>query len=994
MIPLSIELQNFRSFTDSGEIPLDFAPLFCIVGKNGAGKSSIVEGILWALFGKSRENSRNAVPVRTGTDSVRVKFDFEIENRKYEIIRSNGKNGHKISFMQLDTTTNEFISVVQSHRISDIQSAIENVIGANYQGLRLATVFVQNESAIFSTISPSERRKVLAKLLGIERYEIIRKKASRQARDNGASIDSLDSQMNLIKNQLAEISDPTAELEKVRAETNERKSKLKILNDDFRKALTAKNRIDSLAQTKKVHAKSLHSKQMELERLANSHHRLDLQKKSMMRIVDDEEQIVRLKSEYDELTSNMQKLSQIAAERAHLLEKMNFIEQKISAEKSEHNEQINKLKGEISQIELEIERSQKKVEDADIVRKKLAELDVERQIFEELSAKKHRFDELSKTVVRAKAQIDAEKRNIHDRVATLDSQKEKIEDELSRIAELDEKLKTIESEIKKCEQNHKEYEEIRNEISSVDVKISNRNEKLNSIKSALDKQTEQINFVGKKKISNCPLCGSELTGEHKNELIDKLSSEIDSSNGKLDRIKNELKRLQFERDILEKQSKILAKKSDSTRLQNEYRHLSVKITNRDNLRERFDEINGEMQGLKEKLRGGTFAPKWRSILNKTDERIKSLDFRWEAYEQVKKMMEQLSVYEKRWEVISEYINKIKVLRKKLNESYEKLDELQNVSVSIELNDNLLSIKEKLSSLNYDSDEYRRIQKRIGELDGIRQKYFEFIRAKEKLPQITEDIENLNKQSESIRCEIDEIKNEIEKIDNELILKEILEDKINKLQSQIGELENSLAVLNERESTLKADLKTFGNLDAQHRQLNEQLKILKKEVRFYRIVEKILGPMGIQDWLLQGYLRNIETDANETLALLSDNILKVRLVPESDEKLIIHISDDLGERVYESYSGGEEFRIDFSLRLALSRLLANRAGFPLQTLIVDEGFGSQDETGLSKLVDTLYQVQSQFARIIVVTHLTALQNAFPARLEVKKADGNSSVRIVA
>ncbi|MHA1886609.1 MAG: AAA family ATPase, partial [Promethearchaeota archaeon] len=152
-------------------------------------------------------------------------------------------------------------------------------------------------------------------------------------------------------------------------------------------------------------------------------------------------------------------------------------------------------------------------------------------------------------------------------------------------------------------------------------------------------------------------------------------------------------------------------------------------------------------------------------------------------------------------------------------------------------------------------------------------------------------------------------------------------------------------------------------------------------------------MGIQNWLLKGYLKNLEENANDTLSLLSENTLRVRLVPEGDEKLIIHISDNLGERIYESYSGGEEFRIDFSIRLALSRLLAKRAGFPLQTLIIDEGFGSQDQTGLSNLVDALYQVQSQFARIIVVTHLTSLQNAFPARLEVKKNELESTVRVI-
>ena len=118
------------------------------------------------------------------------------------------------------------------------------------------------------------------------------------------------------------------------------------------------------------------------------------------------------------------------------------------------------------------------------------------------------------------------------------------------------------------------------------------------------------------------------------------------------------------------------------------------------------------------------------------------------------------------------------------------------------------------------------------------------------------------------------------------------------------------------------------------------------------------------------------------------------MPEGTEKLAVRISDHLGERPYESYSGGEEFRIDFALRLALSRTLAQRSGFPLRTLIIDEGFGSQDEQGLQKLIDAIFDVSSEFEKIIVISHLPQLKNSFPARLEVEKTAEGSKVRVFA
>ena len=108
-----------------------------------------------------------------------------------------------------------------------------------------------------------------------------------------------------------------------------------------------------------------------------------------------------------------------------------------------------------------------------------------------------------------------------------------------------------------------------------------------------------------------------------------------------------------------------------------------------------------------------------------------------------------------------------------------------------------------------------------------------------------------------------------------------------------------------------------------------------------------------------------------------------------ETLDIRISDELGTRSYETYSGGEAFRIDFALRIALSRLLAHRSGAPLPTLFIDEGFGSQDAAGLERLVEAIQAIQSDFQRILVITHIEELKDRFPVRIEVTKTDRGST-----
>jgi len=66
---------------------------------------------------------------------------------------------------------------------------------------------------------------------------------------------------------------------------------------------------------------------------------------------------------------------------------------------------------------------------------------------------------------------------------------------------------------------------------------------------------------------------------------------------------------------------------------------------------------------------------------------------------------------------------------------------------------------------------------------------------------------------------------------------------------------------------------------------------------------------------------------------------------------------------------------------------------LQTLVIDEGFGSQDEEGLSSIIDMLYKIQDYFAKIIVVSHLPFLKDQIPVQFLVEKLASGSTVRVI-
>ncbi len=180
------------------------------------------------------------------------------------------------------------------------------------------------------------------------------------------------------------------------------------------------------------------------------------------------------------------------------------------------------------------------------------------------------------------------------------------------------------------------------------------------------------------------------------------------------------------------------------------------------------------------------------------------------------------------------------------------------------------------------------------------------------------------------------------------------------------------------------------LEKEKKDIKAELEKSQKEQDIYEKLIVAFGKNGIQALIIENALPEIEEEANNLLAKLTNNGTQITIESLRDlksgkikETLDIKISDELGIRDYELYSGGEAFRIDFSLRIALSKLLTRRAGTKLRTLVMDEGFGTQDEEGLDNLVQAIQSISDDFDKILVITHLESIKDAFPVRIEVTK-----------
>ena len=199
--------------------------------------------------------------------------------------------------------------------------------------------------------------------------------------------------------------------------------------------------------------------------------------------------------------------------------------------------------------------------------------------------------------------------------------------------------------------------------------------------------------------------------------------------------------------------------------------------------------------------------------------------------------------------------------------------------------------------------------------------------------------------------------------------------------------------------MKSKLERLKELEQKRREKEKQLSQAAKEEKVYKDLAQAFGKRGIQALLIESALPEIEAEANELLSRMTDNRMHIKIETQRETKagnvvetLDIKISDELGTRNYEMFSGGEAFRINFAIRIALSKLLARRAGAPLPTLVIDEGFGTQDSVGIEKLKEAINSIQDDFDKILVITHIEELRDAFPTRINVIKTANGSTLEV--
>ena len=888
MIPHKLQLKNFLSYGSELQT-IDFSPyhLICLSGKNGHGKSALLDAMTWALWGQARKVSGTAKAdeglLRLGQTQMLVVFDFEFNKNMYrvrrEYMRTYGKPVAVLEFGILEPETEKIIPLTDK-TIRATQAKIEQTLHLDFNSFVNSAFLRQGNANEFSKKSAKDRKKILANILGLDQFETVRKLA----------------------------------MEKTKQAQSE-KQVLSTLQEKREQELQAVNTVKEKIQNVKDTLKKNNRQENELAKARFTFH------KKQKQCANDQKKLEMLTYQLDQLVQEEQKGQQAIRTflqtwrtintKKHALDDISTLESK----KKQRTETINNYQKQFQQqLELK-EQLLKTKENAQHIEQK----------HKEQVSKKHYQQQL------AVERLNLEKQALEKRI--IEWQKH-IEQYDTEIVHIDKKLNIIvknigdQFDLNTLPQKEEQFEKRKNTYQHFAA--------LGNLLARELKSLEQKEQLVHGDDPSCPLCEQNLSASRKRFLKSKFVQKKEHVTHCLKRLHSIVPKL---KQILVDQHNQITKTKEALELKKTQTDIG---TQKQELTNECTKHQTTLRTITQKIRD-----EQKTIAESTQINIVAQD---KTYQQ--------------------YTQRIRQLEKDLkNNAYnathyqEALKQLKDIETKLEQREAILK------ELALQDERKKRIHEQCKLLKENKKRKKILINEQAQFQKLTKEIQQLQKEEQRIEQEQKNITRQKEQLLQEKGSLETQQEKLQELEKEYNEQKKKITQLN----TVIED---------------------------YQTIAMATGKDGIQALLIEDTIPEIEQEANNLLSKLTNNQSQIFIESLRDlkkggtkETLDIKISDSIGIRPYELFSGGEAFRIDFALRIAISKLLARRAGTALQTLIIDEGFGSQDEEGLQHIMDAIYKIQDDFSKIIVVSHLSTMKDQFPVHFFVEKKVNGSQVQVI-
>ena len=601
------------------------------------------------------------------------------------------------------------------------------------------------------------------------------------------------------------------------------------------------------------------------------------------------------------------------------------------------------------------------------------------------------------------------KKTVSDQIKTFEKEVDlMLVQEMRWKAELDE-LKTLLSRSEEIQSSYKEYQNLRSEYGKSSTLMSDFH-KINEEKIVIEKTIAIEKLKLESQIANewnrintdlQPLVDSIPTLLHEINLANTTLQSLETEIGKREHLLDNANAMSEKVTILQISNKtLMTQMSDSRNRFDMINHAEAacplclqsvsdgsKNHIRDGLQREGETSKAEYESNLKKIQ--TLTERKKELITNNELEQSNLVQKKTGTEKLKfNLMNQLAKSEDSSIELSSIKLNVAQMEEQLNSEQFHSEELKQ----------LKTLGSKLKKLEDTEKKHSHLESRVEQLSPYLELHAQLQGSKDRLISVTQSIEDTKSIREARQTQIENWKLELVRIGKMMAEKGDLEQAINLIQSKIKEVKGqNLNAVTIREQTryqieeiykAEEDIKSMG------------LEILKsnEEVQLYEELASAFGRNGIQALMIERAVPMLENTAKELLARLSDNKMTIKLELQEgrtdratglpSEELTITISDEQGTRSYETFSGGETFRIDFAIRIAMSKLLASRSGSPLPILFIDEGFGSQDTMGQERLIEVIQSISEDFEKIIVITHIDSMKENFNQQIEISKTESGS------
>lgn len=1005
MIPHSLIITNFLSYRETVSLDLRDIHLACISGLNGAGKSTILDGITWALFGESRSSRDDDIVNRIAAGdgkAAEVQYVFELEGSVYRVIRR--KAAGKTTELELHIRAPEDSAVdwraLTEARLKETQSAINELLRMNYDIFTNASFLLQGEADEFTTKTPDKRKQILADILGVSQWDTYKAQATENRKGVEAEVQLLKRQIEDIDLELSEEPQRVEALKAAEAKELEYKVQL-AGREELR---------DQLAQTKQL----AEQQRQRLNRLQNDTQRLEV---SQNKLKSDSARRQAELDQFQEIIGQRAAIEQRFAELAAVEKELAVWQEKadtyhrIMAERRPHETAIAAAKAsleqQLRQLLAQREQAAAMAAERNDIQSRLvsnrADLNSLSAEINELMDQRVLWEDSRKELHQLETEYQLsqqEHKHLQERLATVEHMRAELpgvsnsaEEARARLAKLVEELAVATELGQRLADKRAEQTSLRAEQDR--------------LRKAMDEQAERIAQLEKdwavmrgQAQPDCPLCGQPLTEEHQVSVLEQLRKEGKERGDRYRHNKARIAELDEEIQQLE------AKASQRLSLDKEREIEQQRLAQAE---ARLVAIQSDMTAW-ENGDGSQRLATLTALLADT-EKLETLRLRVATLEPLVQRFPLLEKQrqEKQTAVISAEarLNQIELGisdwegkgRQQLSIVQKHLDE---VDYAVEAQEALSELDKRLADIEYEENAHQVARQKRANLADAHAQYQLLSKADAAIKPLSEALADLSQRHEENLARLTELETEKREVEMSLEQLESATANWQAIEAEVVRLREEVAAVGQAVGAARQRVEVLQAQRERGQELGERRKKAEFRVALLKELEEACGRRGVQALLIESALPEIEDHANDLLVQLTGGEMRVKFETQRElktsnaqaETLDIKISDSTGERPYENYSGGEKFRVNFAIRLALSQVLARRAGARLRMLVIDEGFGSQDQEGRQRLVEAINTVQSEFACILVITHIDELRDKFPVRIEVEKTPAGSRANVVA